>query len=69
MLYLKQTVNLAGGAAVLIDPADIESIATGLRTALNDAPRLVRLGTERAAACSWEVTADATVECYQQVAR
>jgi glycosyltransferase involved in cell wall biosynthesis len=62
------TEEAAGGAAVLIDPADIESIAAGLRTALDDAPRLVRLGIERAAACSWEVTADATVECYREVA-
>ena len=61
------TEEAAGGAAVLIDPASIESIAAGLRTALNDAPRLVRLGTDRAAACSWEVTADATVECYREV--
>ncbi len=61
------TEEAAGGAAVLIDPADIESIAAGLRTALDDAPQLVRLGTERAAACSWETTADATVECYREV--
>ena len=61
------TEEVAGGAAVLVDPADVESIAAGLRTAFDDAPELVRLGTNRAAACSWENTAEATVECYREV--
>jgi glycosyltransferase involved in cell wall biosynthesis len=61
------TQEVAGGAAVLIDPAEVESIAAGLHTALDNAPELVRLGTKRAAACSWETTANATVECYREV--
>jgi glycosyltransferase involved in cell wall biosynthesis len=62
------TEEVAGGAAVLVDPADVESIAAGLRTAFDGAPELVRLGTKRAAVCSWETTAEATVECYREVA-
>ncbi|MDA3032974.1 MAG: glycosyltransferase family 1 protein [Actinomycetota bacterium] len=61
------TEEVAGGAAVLINPAEVESIAAGLRTALNNAPEFVRLGTQRSAACSWETTADAIVECYREV--
>lgn len=61
------TEEVAGGAAVLVDPADVESIAAGLRAALDEAPELVRRGTKRAAACSWETTAERTVECYREV--
>ncbi len=63
------TEEVAGGAAVLVDPTDIESIADGIREALDRGPELVSLGSARAAELTWEATVDATVAAYREVAR
>jgi glycosyltransferase involved in cell wall biosynthesis len=57
----------AGGAALLVDPADVATIAEGLARVLSeDALRadLVKKGVARAAAFSWEATARATLDAY-----
>jgi glycosyltransferase involved in cell wall biosynthesis len=57
----------AGGAALLVDPADVATIAEGLARVLSeDALRadLVKKGAARAAAFSWEATARATLDAY-----
>ena len=55
------TEETAGGAAVLVDAGDVESIRDGLATALDDATRTRRARrSRRAAELSWDATADAT---------
>jgi glycosyltransferase involved in cell wall biosynthesis len=62
--------EVAGDAAELIDPYDVESIAAALRRTLQ-APDLRRelgdRGRERAAHFTWSTTAAQTREIYQQV--
>jgi len=62
------TEETAGGAAVLVDAADVESIRHGLATALDDAPQLKVRSRARAAELSWDVTVDATLAAYREVA-
>jgi glycosyltransferase involved in cell wall biosynthesis len=55
--------EVAGEAAVLVDPADPASIAGGIERILSDTPlrsRLVTAGLERAERFTWERTAAAT---------
>ena len=63
------TEEVAGGAAVLVDPTDIDSIAEGLRSALDDPSRWAALGSARAASCTWSAAAAATLAVYREVAR
>ncbi len=63
------TEEAAGGAGILVDPADVGSIADGLERALADPERWARAGRERAAQLTWERTAAATLEAYREVAR
>jgi glycosyltransferase involved in cell wall biosynthesis len=65
------TEEIAGGAAVLIDPRDTDSIADGIRSVLDDeslARRLSEAGPGRAARFTWERTADELVKIYREVA-
>lgn len=62
------TEEVAGGAAVLVDPLDPDSIAAGIREAIDRRPELVGLGAARAAELSWEVTAELTRRAYVEVA-
>jgi glycosyltransferase involved in cell wall biosynthesis len=58
----------AGGAAVLANPEDPQSIATALVEACGpDAVLLRKLGLERAQDFTWAVTAERTLEVYRQV--
>jgi len=61
--------EVAGDAAVVVDPESVEAIRDGLRRVLDDAAlraRLVARGREQAARFSWERTADLTVESYRR---
>ena len=62
------TEEVAAGAAVLVDPGDVASIATGIEEAFGRADQLAELGLARAAELSWDHTVDATVEAYREVA-
>lgn len=65
------TAEVAGSAAVLVDPHDVDSIAAGLARALDDsalAAQLREAGPRRAAEFSWERTAAATVAAYREAA-
>jgi glycosyltransferase involved in cell wall biosynthesis len=62
------TEETAGGAAVLVDPGDVESIRHGLTAALDDAATLADRGRARAAVLSWDATAEATASAYREVA-
>lgn len=62
--------EIAGDAAVLVDPADVESIAAGMRRLLEE-ERLrddLRLkGIRTAAAFTWHMTAEKTLEVYRSL--
>ncbi|MSO59452.1 MAG: glycosyltransferase family 1 protein [Ilumatobacteraceae bacterium] len=61
------TEEVAGTAAVLVDPLDIESIANGLRQVLARHDELSHLGRVHAATMSWQQTAALTHDVYSQV--
>jgi glycosyltransferase involved in cell wall biosynthesis len=62
------TEEVAGGAAVLVDPLDSGSIAAGLEEAAARRDELARLGVARARAFSWAETAAATAAVYRELA-
>ena len=59
--------EVAGAAAVFVDPRDTEDIARGLAEAEARRDELADAGRERAAAFSWRKTAEATLEVYRGV--
>ncbi len=61
------TAEVAGGAAVLDDPLDIDDIARGLTAALGDRDRLHLAGRARAAELTWEASTAATRAVYAEV--
>jgi glycosyltransferase involved in cell wall biosynthesis len=62
------TEEVAGGAAVLVDPLDSESIAAGLSETIARRAELRELGLARARAYTWDGVADATVAAWQEIA-
>lgn len=62
------TEETAGGAAVLVDPLDVDAIAQGIDEAIRRTDELRRFGLERAKAFSWDEAARSTVEVYRQAA-
>ncbi len=62
------TEEVAGGAAVLVDPRDPAAIAAGIEEAERRRNELVALGLERAKAFSWAEAAAATVDVYREAA-
>jgi glycosyltransferase involved in cell wall biosynthesis len=57
--------EIAGDAAVLVDPGDSVALAGGIERALADRERLVRAGLERAQLYSWAETARRTLAVYR----
>ncbi|MCC6795644.1 MAG: glycosyltransferase family 4 protein [Candidatus Hydrogenedentes bacterium] len=63
--------EVAGGAAVLVDPLDVESIADGLCHLLEDTnlrAECISKGKNRAAQLSWTKTAEGALRVYRSVA-
>jgi glycosyltransferase involved in cell wall biosynthesis len=60
--------ELADGAAVLVDPLDVEAISAGIVEAMRRREELRAAGLERARGFSWEVAARATVDVYREAA-
>jgi glycosyltransferase involved in cell wall biosynthesis len=60
--------EVAGGAAVLVDPLDVASIAGGVRVALGRRDELVAAGLSRAGEFTWRRAADAVVELWSELA-
>ena len=58
--------EVAGDAAVLVDPADPEDIRRGIELALADPEPLRASGLRRAASFTWERTAQLTAETYRR---
>jgi len=59
--------EIAGGAAVLVEPADPAALAEGIERALADRERLVEAGLERASGFSWTETARRTLAVYREL--
>jgi glycosyltransferase involved in cell wall biosynthesis len=61
--------EVAGDAALVFDPEDVEAIGAAMERLLTDAAlaeRLRKAGRERAALFTWERTAELTVESYRR---
>lgn len=62
------TEEVGGGAAILVDPFDVASIAAGLQEATIRADELADLGRAHAATMSWATAAERTLAAYRQAA-
>jgi glycosyltransferase involved in cell wall biosynthesis len=60
--------EVAGGAAVLVDPLSVDSIAAGIEEATTRREELVPLGLARAGEHTWQGAADAVVELWRELA-
>ena len=60
--------EVAGGAAVLVDPLDVAAIAGGIGEALTRRDELVAAGLERAREFTWERAADSVAELWSELA-
>jgi len=63
------TEEVAGDAAVLVDPFDVDAIAEGLREAARSGPDMAARGRARARSCTWRSTAERTLDVYRELAR
>ncbi len=63
------TAEVAGDAAVLVDPNDAGSIASGIDTAAGDRQTWIARGLQRAAQFTWDRTVELTVDAYREAAR
>ena len=61
------TEEVAGGAAVLVDPLDVASIAAGIEEAAGRREELRALGLERARTYSWTSVADAVEAAWREL--
>jgi glycosyltransferase involved in cell wall biosynthesis len=64
--------EVAGGAALLVNPDSIEEIAAAMRQMAQDSglrSRCIAAGLERSRHFTWEATAAATLDAYERVAR
>ena len=62
--------SIAGGAALLVDPCDVDAIAGAMERVLGDSAlraRLIASGRARAAEYTWEACAEATHGAYEAV--
>ena len=65
------TAEVAGDAAVLIDPLDVDAIAAAMQRLLDDPELVERIGVaarERALSFTWARTAEAMVAAYRDAA-
>ena len=62
------TEEVAGGAAVLVDPLDPAAIAAGIEDAIGRRDELRARGLERVRAFSWDDAARRTLEVYREAA-
>jgi glycosyltransferase involved in cell wall biosynthesis len=62
------TEEVAGGAAVLVDPLDVDEIAAGILEAESRRDELVAAGVVRAAAFPWRVAADRVEALWRELA-
>lgn len=61
------TEEVAGGAAVLVDPTESASIGSGIHEALRDRDFWAERGRRRVASMTWDAAARATAAVYDEV--
>jgi glycosyltransferase involved in cell wall biosynthesis len=61
------TEEIAGGAAILVDPTDVDAIAAGIAEAERRREELVPRGLERAACFTWERAADSLERLWREL--
>ena len=61
------TEEIAGGAAVLVDPRDPASIAVGIEEAARRRESLVSIGQARASMFSWRRSADLVEDLWREL--
>jgi glycosyltransferase involved in cell wall biosynthesis len=59
--------EIAGDAAILVEPGDPPALADGIERALADRARLRAAGFERARGFSWRATAARTLDVYREL--
>lgn len=59
--------EVAGTAAVLVDPEDVDAIAFGMETALTHRQRFITKGLKHESKFSWQKTARETLGVYRRV--
>jgi glycosyltransferase involved in cell wall biosynthesis len=59
--------EIAGDAAILVEPGDPVALAGGIERAIADRERLVPAGLERASCYSWSETARRTLAVYREL--
>ena len=62
------TEEVAGGAAILVDPLDVASLVDGIEQALARRDALIPLGLARAREFSWKAAADSVVDLWRALA-
>jgi glycosyltransferase involved in cell wall biosynthesis len=63
--------EVAGDAALLVPPTDVEALASALQQAMSDAAlrsRLIQAGFERARLFSWDTAARELSKIYRRLA-
>lgn len=58
--------EVAGGAAVLVDPQDVDSVKTGIEKIVNGPKGFIEKGLKRVGDFSWERTARMTLDVYNE---
>lgn len=58
--------EVAGGAAILVDPLDTKSIVEGFKKVLESKAELIKKGKKRVKMFSWEKTARETLKVYDK---
>ena len=61
--------EVAGGAAVLVDPYDINSIAAGIEEAISKPKTLIAKGLKHVSNFSWTKTAEETLKVYNEAVK
>jgi glycosyltransferase involved in cell wall biosynthesis len=61
--------EVAGDAAILVDPNDSDAITSGIRQVLKDKDKLILKGYKQASKFSWEKTARQTLEVYNRAVK
>jgi glycosyltransferase involved in cell wall biosynthesis len=61
--------EVAGDAAVLVDPLSVESISEGIKKAVKSRQMLVKRGFSQVKKFSWEKTARETLKVYEEARR
>lgn len=58
--------EIAGDAAILVDPNSVDDISQGIKKAIVNAGKLGRMGQNRLKAFTWQNTASETLKIYQK---